>query len=413
MIDPPPSILAANAETAGGGEATELHRSNHSAEDKALQLRAWSLRLEGKSLDAIARALKVTPSAAHRLLASSPGDLRRVSSVSLIIPGETVKVLGGYGDETGHAWVQGPRGRYSIPREFLEPVPAPEAPVPKPEAQVKPEKSAPLRRGNTEQHTPSTGEAENETAMRGRNSHAREIFEPKLTTGEVLGAESQASDGAPPLASPAQKLEPSERRLGPPTERLTRPTVAEAPKARPALTPADLSPEQRARWRQSLPTLESGSSDDDKDGASELRQTVGGQLVKTEDGREIIVAKDGTFRHAGIDAYRGLRGIAAAQTLQGRKTKASIIKDNAKMVTVTLIQPSRREAGDIRRSVVMQLIETHLDSEFQAVAHKLRATRAEKQLAERVIALRHVGMDHDGKEIRSRVGVTISEIRSV
>ncbi|WP_395088006.1 hypothetical protein [Armatimonas sp.] len=164
-------------------------------------------------------------------------------------------------------------------------------------------------------------------------------------------------------------------------------------------------------WRQSLPTIDdAGLMDADTLRAIALTQYRHLAII---DNQTCLVARDGTYQPVDADPYRGLRAIAAEEAL-GLACTHSIVETNSAMIRVTLIQPSRREAQSIRASVMQKLLATSTDGDFDAVARKQRATKAEKQLAQRVAALRHVGMEtQEDKEIRGRVGVTISEIRSV
>ncbi len=164
-------------------------------------------------------------------------------------------------------------------------------------------------------------------------------------------------------------------------------------------------------WRQSLPAIPSPTEEEaDLHG---LRSFAECRDITIINGETFLVARDGTYQPVDTDPFRGLRAIAAGQAL-GLSKSHSIIEVKVGMITVTLVQPSRREAESIRAKVVEKLLATSTDGHFDSVAQKQRATKAEKQLAQRVIALRHVG-DHaeDDWEVRNRVGVSVSEIRSV
>jgi len=130
------------------------------------------------------------------------------------------------------------------------------------------------------------------------------------------------------------------------------------------------------------------------------------------DEREFLQAKDGTIYPVSADVWRGLREIAASEVLGLTRTH-SLVELSRGMVTVTLVQPSRRDADTIRRSVIEALLATQTDGHFDSEAARLRATRAERNLAQRVQALRGVGVRAaEDWEIRNRVGVTVREIRS-
>lgn len=166
-----------------------------------------------------------------------------------------------------------------------------------------------------------------------------------------------------------------------------------------------------SRWRQSLPLLKD-QTDIDKDREQALLIARHREVLE-KDGELFLVAKDGTYQPVGTSPYRGLRAIAAEVAL-GLECTHSLVEASLAMIRVTLIQPSRRDAEDIRKTVVDKLIATRLDEEFDSLAKKLRATKAEKHLAQRVKALQGVGMETEqDREIRARVGITISEIRSV
>lgn len=139
-------------------------------------------------------------------------------------------------------------------------------------------------------------------------------------------------------------------------------------------------------------------------------------ILRTIDGVECIVARDGTYRPVTSDPYRGSRAIAASQALGRRfNTESGIgIEHQGGLIVVTLIQPPKREEPSIRAHVVKALIAATTDGEFDSATKKLRARRCERNLAERVRALRHVGdKTADEREIRHRVGVQVREIRSV
>lgn len=165
-----------------------------------------------------------------------------------------------------------------------------------------------------------------------------------------------------------------------------------------------------SRWRQTLPAIESPSAQDAE--AHWQKHLLSHRELVTIEGQEFARAKDGTYQPLTADPYKGLRTIAAGEVLGLSKTH-STIESAPGMITLTLIQPPRREADTIRAEVVYALLATPTDGEFDSVAKKLRANKAEKALATRVTALRHVDMKtQDDREIRSRVGVTIREIRS-
>lgn len=165
-----------------------------------------------------------------------------------------------------------------------------------------------------------------------------------------------------------------------------------------------------SRWRQSLPVLED-IAPQDAEAHWQQHLLSHREIVDLEDG-QYARAKDGTYQPVGANAYRGLRAIAAGEVMGLSKTH-STIESTPGMITLTLIQPPRREAETIRAKVVHALIAAPTDGDFDATAKKLRARKSEKALATRVTALRHVDMKtQDDREIRSRVGVTVRELRS-
>lgn len=164
------------------------------------------------------------------------------------------------------------------------------------------------------------------------------------------------------------------------------------------------------RWRQTLPVIESPTAGD----AEEHRQKhlLSHREIVTIEGSDYARAKDGTYQPVGANPYRGLRAVAAGEVMGLTKTH-STIETTPGMITLTLIQPPRREADTIRAEVVHALIAAPTDGDFDSVAKKLRARKSEKSLATRVTALRHVDMKtQDDRELRSRVGVTVRELRS-
>lgn len=168
---------------------------------------------------------------------------------------------------------------------------------------------------------------------------------------------------------------------------------------------------QRSLWRQSLPRIED-PTEAEADRAALIRLQASRERVVIE-GEVYLRAKDGTYQPESADPYRGLRTVAAGAALGLAKTHATITQSPG-MITVTLIQPPKAEEASIRAKVTSALLATSTDSDFDAVAKKVRARKAEKQLAQRVSALRHVGdRTDDEREIRHRVGVQVREIRSV
>lgn len=139
---------------------------------------------------------------------------------------------------------------------------------------------------------------------------------------------------------------------------------------------------------------------------------TGQAIKKLTSGEEVIVARDGTYRPVTTSAYRGLRAVAAQQALGKQWGTRAELGCVSGMVRVTLVQPPRRDAESIRAEVLRKIVAAATDGEFLSVCQKLRANRAERSLADRIRALRNVGTSADEWEVRSRVGVTISEIRS-
>lgn len=164
------------------------------------------------------------------------------------------------------------------------------------------------------------------------------------------------------------------------------------------------------RWRQSLPAINDIAPEDAE--AHWQKHLLSHRELVTIEGSDYARAKDGTYQPVGANPYRGLRAIAAGEVMGLAKTH-STIESTPGMITLTLIQPPRREAETIRAEVVHALIAAPTDGDFDSVAKKLRAKKSEKALATRVTALRHVDMKtEDDREIRSRVGVTVRELRS-
>lgn len=162
--------------------------------------------------------------------------------------------------------------------------------------------------------------------------------------------------------------------------------------------------------RQSLPAIE------DPDEAQAERfareQLLSHRTLLIRDDGQYAVAADGTYQLLSTDPYRGLKAVAAGEVLGLTRTH-SVVEVKRGMITVTLIQPSRRDAESLRLAVVHELIGACNDGDFHDRGKRLRATKAEKALADRVRALQHVGdRTGDDWDIRRRVGVTISEIRS-
>lgn len=162
--------------------------------------------------------------------------------------------------------------------------------------------------------------------------------------------------------------------------------------------------------RQILPLIESPDEADAERFARE--QLLSHRTLLIKDDGQYAVAADGTYQLLTTDPYRGLKAVAAGEVLGLTRTH-SVVEVKRGMITVTLIQPSRRDADSLRLAVVHELIGACNDGDFHARGKRLRATRAEKALADRVRALQHVGdRTADDWDIRRRVGVTISEIRS-
>lgn len=136
-------------------------------------------------------------------------------------------------------------------------------------------------------------------------------------------------------------------------------------------------------------------------------------VKKLESGEEVVVARDGTYRPINANPYRGSRQIAAQQALGKQYGTRTEIKCDSGMVTVTLVQPTRRDAESIRAEVLRKIVAAATDGEFMSVCQKLRATKAERSLADRIRALRNVGTkSEDEWDVRRRIGVNIREIRS-
>lgn len=171
------------------------------------------------------------------------------------------------------------------------------------------------------------------------------------------------------------------------------------------------------KWRNQRDAIRAGLEvipDPDPQGAHHevIRRILQHREVIVRDDREYLQAGDGTLHPVGEDVWRGLRSIAAAEVLGLNRTH-SMIEVQRGMVTVTLIQPSRRDADSIRRSVLADLLAAPTAGHFDSIAQSQRATRAERHLAQRVHSLRGVGTrTSDDWDIRNRVGVTIQEIRS-
>jgi len=162
--------------------------------------------------------------------------------------------------------------------------------------------------------------------------------------------------------------------------------------------------------RQRLPVIESPTEAEAERHAAE--QLLSHRTVVVKDEHTFLVAADGTYQLIDTDPYRGLRAVAAGEVLGLTRTH-SLVEVKRGMIVVTLVQPSRRDRDSIRMAIVRKLLLTGTDGEFDSQAAKSRATKAEKHLAQRVQALRGVG-SHSAEdwEIRRRVGVTITEIRS-
>jgi hypothetical protein len=191
---------------------------------------------------------------------------------------------------------------------------------------------------------------------------------------------------------------------------LTMPSLPTNPHRLPTISQLRLMRLSMAsRWRRSLPVI-ADIAPEEAD-AHWRKHVLSNREIVTIEGSEYARAKDGTYQPVGASPYKGLRTIAAGEVLGLPKTH-STIESAPGMITLTLIQPPRREAATIRAEVVHSLLATSTDGEFDSVAKKLRANKAEKSLALRVTALRHVDMKiQDDREIRSRVGVTVREIR--
>lgn len=171
---------------------------------------------------------------------------------------------------------------------------------------------------------------------------------------------------------------------------------------------------RRARlsaWRQSLPVIPDPAQEEaDRHALSCLRAAR--TQVEIE-GKPYLLAKDGTYQPLEADAFKGAFAVSAGAALGLTQTHAALNVSQG-LVTLTLIQPPRKEEQSIRADVMHALLSTGTDADFDAVARKRRARKAEKQLAQRVTALRHVGTKTaDDREVRERVGVQVREIRSV
>lgn len=300
--------------------------------------------------------------AASSLLSSfgtRPAILRRVSEHSLILTGHLVEILPSSHNGSGLVNVRTRwGGRYEMPREFLLMPDASEEPL---QVLEKPKER------------PYTKRAGKESS-------------PEPVTPVV--ASSEATDEVQ-VPEAAQVLTPK---------------VSTPTSSRP-LTPDQMTRAQRSAWRQSLPRLEDTP-------APPASRIVGGEL-RTIDDEEFIVARDGTYRPASTDAYKGALAIAA-RAVVGKHFSRGTIEETPGMITVTIIHPPKHEERSIRADVMRALIAASTDADFDSVAQKRRARQAEKRLADRVRALRNVGTrTADDREVRERVGVQVREIRSV
>jgi hypothetical protein len=163
-------------------------------------------------------------------------------------------------------------------------------------------------------------------------------------------------------------------------------------------------------WRQSLKPIEPPTPEDAE--AHWQKHLLSHREIVAIEGSDYARAKDGTYQPITADVYRGLRAVATGEVMGLSKTH-STIESAPGMITLTLIQPPRRDAESIRAAVVQKLLACPTDGDFNSVAEKLRALKSERKLATRVRDLWGVGMKtREDREIRSRVGVTIREIRS-
>lgn len=162
--------------------------------------------------------------------------------------------------------------------------------------------------------------------------------------------------------------------------------------------------------RQSLPTIADPTPAEADAARAESLRSFRDTFI--ENGIEYLVAADGTYQATGTDPYRGLKAVAAGEVLGLTRTH-SVVEVKRGMITVTLIQPPRRDAQSIRGRVVQSLVDAPTDGAYQSEAGRLHVSKAERKLADRVRALQGVGdRTGDDWDIRRRVGVTISEIRS-
>lgn len=158
----------------------------------------------------------------------------------------------------------------------------------------------------------------------------------------------------------------------------------------PAGQPLDPSPQERAVARQ-------------------IRR----QPTETlPDGTQIFRARDKSFDPISADPYRGAKEVAIAAVLGLSRTHAHV-EIGKGLIIVTLVQPPRRDRESIRAEVIRKLLEAHDDDDYRSACTTTRARRAEKNLAERVIALRLIGTRSEkDRQVRRRVGVQIQEVRS-
>lgn len=130
------------------------------------------------------------------------------------------------------------------------------------------------------------------------------------------------------------------------------------------------------------------------------------------DGTEIFRASDRTFDPVSADPFRGAKEVAIAAVLGLSRTHAHV-EIGKGLILVTLVQPPRRDRESIRAEVIRRLLEAHDDDDYRSACARTRARRAEKNLAERVMALRLIGTHSEkDRQLRRRVGVQIQEVRS-
>jgi hypothetical protein len=297
-----------------------------------------------------------------KLFGSRPEILRYVSKQSLILAGQTVEIVKQSSRESGLVGIRTRWGAlYDFPKEFL------------------------LKEGQPEPEPIELEIGGSKRARSSRPTDARASALANRSSSDLPANGSDLATGGDPVASSLPvAIEPSQT--------LATGRLQEAPKS------------------QELPK----SQEPPKKPAPPVAALPPGVTIKTlESGEEVIVARDGTYRSVSSNAYRGSRQIAAQQALGHQWGTRTEIKCASGMVTVTLVQPSKRDAENIRAEVLKKIVAAATDGEFMSVCQKLRATKAERSLADRIRALRNVGTkSEDEWDVRRRIGVNIREMRS-